>query len=112
MPNIVLLCLTAEFVSVAQAYTHSFDNKGGSRGTTTRKDTRPAHSYSRIAHAARSAAAVRERLSATFEYRRGGQACQPLVLDDVFTTGFMQIATKTFRLGARAALLSVSPCSQ
>ncbi|CAE7450334.1 unnamed protein product, partial [Symbiodinium sp. CCMP2592] len=101
MDRIILLCLCVEFMEVASRYVHACDNPGGSIKASSA--SKAASSLPRrIAQLACTASNLRLRLDQLFSFTFQGVKQVPLVMDERFEKGYVQIVTKALSLGQKS----------
>lgn len=108
LPNIILLALLTEFVTICQGHIHEFDNKGGSVGH--RSSACKPSVVRRIIDTCALAHDLRVRLARMFDYKWQETKHTPLVLDPGFETGYVQMVCTALRVRSSLTLLVAIFC--
>ena len=72
VPNVILIALLTEFVSIAQRHIHEFDVKGDSIGSRPKAEIKKSQ-VRRIVHSSQLVYDLQYRLALAFDYSWGGQ---------------------------------------
>ena len=79
-PNIILIALLAEFVSIAQRHIHEFDVKGDSISSRPKAEIKKSQ-VRRIVHSSQMMYNLKYRLGNGFWLQLGGQEADPLCVE-------------------------------
>ena len=96
-PNIILIALLAEFVSIAQRHIHEFDVKGDSISSRPKAEIKKSQ-VRRIVHSSQMMYNLKYRLAMAFDYSWEGKKQTPYVLNKQFVSGYMQMMQKALGL--------------
>ena len=90
VPNVILIALLTEFVSIAQRHIHEFDVKGDSIGSRPKAEIKKSQ-VRRIVHSSQLVYDLQYRLALAFDYSWEGKKHIPYVLNKKFLSGYMQM---------------------